>query len=240
MMYLDKNCNKLVESQGLNLKDRYAAIWFRIEEKGDLQSFPELILSVFSSFFCFCWLASSGGSQSPKVSDIKRGFGQLSISREDVIARNELHTKDGDKLYSDVAVVKESNVELFKSFLSRALFGVDSVLFFLPKNVENIFSSKLISSLESLIVRRLDSKEISQSLNDGDLLENYIDRVVSLDGIATVLLHDSNMSKYIIFVGDEEPIDEVWKKLGESSVQEVEEQCFNEGLDIGVSLSVLS
>ncbi|WP_444897338.1 hypothetical protein [Microbulbifer sp. SSSA005] len=226
------------------MSDDYSALWFCAEKESDLSHFLGSIITTFNSFVGFFWLAFSGGTGSPKILERKRSFGHWSISNGDVVSKHDSLDEKGNPLYSDIAQIKTENIDLLAQILKRSLFGVDSALFFLPSDIDYP-PNDLAKPLADLLNKRNGMEVIEESVLNQGLLEGYITEIVSIGGIATVTVRDSNMCTMVVSIGNQFALSRVSKQV-ESKLPEdgwkhiVNEQEFNHVLSVGVSVSAFS
>ncbi|MEO1019203.1 MAG: hypothetical protein AAFY56_16160 [Pseudomonadota bacterium] len=202
------------------------------------------MLSTFHMFKGYFWLASPVGFGNPRVLDIQRAFGRWSISRQDIVSRSDAYAEDGEKLYSDIAVVNDSNLEHLAEISDRNLFGIDSGLFFLPTGV-SLPLTGIVDPLTQLLIKRNSLGVIDNGLRNHGLIEEFVSNVTTLDGVPTIVLRDSNMSTFLLAFGSEFVLNQAvrsnknrspdieWKHVAD-------ERHFLSLLDVGVDVSVFS
>ena len=240
--YLDKNCKVLRNSQDLRLENECSALWLSMEERSDLDRFLRFMVSISKSLDSFLWLAFSDGAGSHRMLELKRSFGHFHVSRSDVVSRHDSFDEVGNKLYSDIAQITNKNISRFISILGRSLFGTDSALFFLPTGT--LFPSKNVAKpLTDLFVKRKGMKEICEHLLNQGLMESFIEEIMSMGGLATVILRDSNMKIIVVLVGHQFGVNQI-SKLMESHCSVVDQKSIisetelYQMLDVGVSITV--
>ncbi len=242
--YFDKGCKKLNSSQNLNLRNDCSALWFCVAKGTDPSRFLRFMASTLSSFRGYFWLAFSGGAGSPKVLELKRSFGHWSIPKADVVSRYDVMDENGNKLYSDIAQISDENIEKLAKIFNRSLFGIDSAVFFLPFGVSMPLNN-IAKPLADLMVDRNAMTKIDESLLNKGLLEGFIDEIVSMDGVATVTLRDSNMSTMVAAVGNQFLLSRIVKLMEDNSPAVLWKHIGNEAefdqlLNVGVSVTVFS
>ncbi len=243
--YLDKGCRALKDIQELELDESYSALWFGGEKSDDIQGLLSFLSSVFNSFIGLFWLASSGGYGSSKILDIKRAFGSWQVSKWDVHVKNELYEEDGGKLYSDVAKINKDTIELLAGVCNRQLFGTDSNIFFLPMDTELALLKVHDSTLGELLIKRNAALQIDKTLQDYKFIEKYVDGIVVLGGVATIVMRDANMCMSIVAVGDQLVISRLSQGLNmncSSGIphKSISDADFQEQLRVGIRVSSLS
>ena len=147
-------------------------------------------------------------------------------------------------MYSDIAKIRDGNIDAFASIINRNLFGIDSAVFFLPSG-DCLQSNNVAKPLTELLVKRNAMKVIDEGILNQGLVESFITKIVSMDGIATVTLRDSNMSTIVVAVGNQLALSRIAKLMECNSPEEdwkhiVNEEEFNRLLDIGISVSAFS
>lgn len=242
--YLDKGCKALKSSLDLKLSDDCSALWFCAEKGSDLSRFLGFIVTTFNSFIGYFWLAFSSGTGSPRIREKKRSFGHWSISKRDVVSQHEYLDESGNPLYSDIAKIKAENIDSLATILNRSMFGIDSALFFLPNDVD-FTSNDLAKPLVDLLTKRNKMKVIEENLLNQGLLESYITEILSLGGIATVTVRDSNMCTMVVAVGNKFALSRIGTQLENRPSEAdwklvVNEQEFSHILSVGVSVAVFS
>ena len=125
------------------------------------------------------------------------------------------------------------------------MFGVDSALYFLPASNNLSTTKNILHPLEDLLIKRNKSQVISKDINSTKLIENFFELVIRANGIATVVLTDSNMGMYIVAVGNQFIVNNLWQNLDKTNldktkVKKIHETDFLIKVDIGINLSVLS
>lgn len=241
-IYSDRECRILNSTLNLKLENEYTALWFCLGKECDSSSFLEFMATAFDSYTGYFWHAFSGGTGSTKILDLKRAFGHWSIPRGDIVSMHDSLDEKGERLYSDIAQVKPDNVSALSKIFNRTLFGVDSTLFFLPVD-SPLPTNTITKPLSDLLVKRNGMGSINErSLNQG-YLEEYIKNIMSINGIATMTVRDSNMNTMIIAIGKHAS----FKAMGflnkngvmrSDLARPINEQVFNRKLDVGVSLAV--
>lgn len=242
--YHDKSCKALKSSQNLKLTDNCSALWFCVEKGSDPSSFLKFMVLILNSFIGFFWLASFGGSGSSKMLELKRSFGHWKIPKTDIVSRHDSLDESGNKLYSDVAQITDANIDTLASMLNRNLFGIDSAVFFLPDGA-SLNSKNVAKPLVDLLIKRNALKEIDERLLNQGWLESFIAEILSLGGIATITLRDSNMNIMVVAVGDQYTLSRLSKLLEDSTLAAdwkhiVNEAEFGRILNVGVSVSAFS
>ena len=241
--YLDKDCKTLKASQGLKLSDDCSALWFCAEKGDDLSCLLRFMISTFNSLSGFFWLAFSGGAGNSKILNMKRAFGQWSIPKSDVVSKHDLFDEDGNKLYSDIAQIKDGNVEAFSPIINRHLFGIDSTLFFLS-DADCLLHQNVAGPLTDLLIRRNSLEVIDEELQSYGFIEDFVAEVVALGGVATITLRDSNMCTMVVAIGNQFALNRTAKSLEKNSLGSDWKHIDNEPefislLKVGISISAL-
>ena len=243
--YFDKHCVLLSSSQGLTTGEACSALWFHIPRQQGTRRLLELGVSAFDSFSCYFWLATTGGARSRKVLELKRAFGWWSVPKADVRSTGELVSPDGQTFYSDIAEINAGTMDEFAKLIGRNSFGIDSTLFFLPTGRRIPSDGRFVDGLEKLLLLRIGSSELRASGETIGLVERFVKDVVSSNGVAAVVLRDSNMSTIVVTVGNRFAINGASQFVtGECDDSDwctiASESEFLGLLDIGVSISAIS
>jgi len=242
-IFYDAACSELKESQQLLLSDSYSAMWVRKADKSDLELSLKFLMRIFRGYQCYIWLASTGGYGSSKIEEFKRAFGSWSFPLQDVCFKSDIYKTDGEKIYSDIARVTEESVEHIVGIMDRQLFGVDSSLFFIKSDNIKPSVENISKYLGGLFIERDKAKDINETLLNTRLLEKYIDQVIMQNGIATIIMKDSDMNVIIVAIGVQEVINSFkikaqgLRKDDFGQIVDIEE--ISDWLKIGVSVSVL-
>lgn len=240
--YHDCDCRILRSSQNLELNSSLSALWFRIDSGSDLTAFLKCMLSVFDKFSSYFWLAAHGSSPSPKIRELKRAFGIWLLPAKYVVSKFDYYDKKHEKLYSDIVQINDINSELVGALFERDLFGVDSTVFFLPANNTVPKTENIAGSLTDLLIRYYSPNKSGVDTVRHDLLEKFVEDIIKMGGISTIVLRDVNMTKFIVAVGSRDSIDQISRTLKHNTPSaewrhEVREEEFARTLDVGVGIS---
>lgn len=242
--FLDTGCKLLKSSQELQLGECYSAVWVRIENSDEFFAVLRAVLSMSSNGSWYCWFASHGSSSSSRVRHYQRAFGKWGISRKNLVSERDYIDHVGSTLFSDIVRVDRENIDSIYKITNGSRFGIDSNIFFIPDSKNSLVLEKAAKPLTELLMKRSAAEVLGRDASFRTLLLEYIAFVSDIDGLATVVLRDSDMRMILVAIGRGHVLDQQFQSFGgefpsDELANPVDVLDFAKLLSMGVSISVL-
>ena len=192
-----------------------AALWIKPEGYSFKERELGTLLEAFNYFYCILWCISPlscylSSKASLKINEKSRAFGEWPKLQSNVFLKKDYHI--GNRKYcSDFSTLGLSEVSAGEAFFHENMFGTNSTVAFV-KNLDFIniatFEPLVDIYFKSLQTIRLNTR-LSYQYQEKYVdfkRGNYVNKITTLGGIATLLVKDTETCRSLIFLSKEETI----------------------------------
>ena len=173
-----------------------------------------ILLEAFNSFYCILWCISPlsyylSSKASLNINEKRRAFGEWPKLLSNVFLKKDYHIGNR-KYYSDFSTLGLSEVSTGEAFFHENMFGINSTVAFV-KNLD--FDIATFETLVDIYFKSLQTIRLNTRLTykyQEKYMDfkraNYVNKITTLGGIATLLVEDTETRRTFIFLSKEETI----------------------------------
>ena len=192
-----------------------AALWVKPEGYSFKERELSTLLEAFNYFYCILWCISPlsyylSSKVSLKINEKRRVFGEWPKLRSNVFLKKDYHIGNR-KYYSDFSTLGLSEVSAGEAFFHENMFGTNSTVAFV-KNLDFI-NIATFEPLVDIYFKHLQPLRLNTRLTykyQEKYMDfkraNYVNKITTLGGIATLLVEDTETRRTFIFLSKEETI----------------------------------